>query len=266
MKDIVLAQSPSSSERARQYRLAPIVDAIIEVRFTNEVTDDLKETASDKFQASYELKENVSHQQISVSISAESAPETNVQSLANLIKRSSLDQPRFVQIGNDLLNVAAGAPYKGWDVLFGDFKSAFLVCKKTWGFRPIRRIGVRFINRIDLPCNDEGIVDYEEYLNLRIKLPPEFPAINYYDLAFSTPLTDIRSLATIRSGVVQPAVPGLISFNLDIDLVCESEPPQREAELFEFLQTMRIKKNELFETFITDRARKVFEGVEDRIA
>jgi uncharacterized protein (TIGR04255 family) len=63
---------------------------------------------------------------------------------------------------------------------------------------------------------------------------------------------------SVRSGIAPPAVPGRVSFTLDVDVKRNLEVPQKDADVFELLAAMRKAKNDLFETFITDEARELF--------
>jgi uncharacterized protein (TIGR04255 family) len=53
-------------------------------------------------------------------------------------------------------------------------------------------------------------------------------------------------------------VPGKLSFSLDIDVWRQVDVPQKDNDVLELLGKMRDAKNQLFETFITDKARDLF--------
>lgn len=241
----------------RAYSAPPIVDAIIELRFEDALDDAVRERASKKFSDAYPLVEEGVHQAIGVDLSADTiSVRTDVTE--RVTKRRTLEGPALIQIGNHIFGVATGAPYQGWDELFGRFVDHWTVAKKVWGYRKIKRIGVRYINRLDLSHDENGRLDYERYLNLRINLPEEFPDILNYELRFETSIPEIKCGATVQSGAIEPAVPGQYSFALDVDLWRLREVPQKDAEVLSLLGMMRSSKNDLFETFITDEARKVF--------
>lgn len=244
----------------KQYLHPPIIDAIIELKFATEITEAEKLKISKRFASNYEIVEDVVAQKISVAVNSKSVSTTSLV-VERIIKRSSIDEPHFVQIGDRILNVACGAPYEGWEALFERFCSCWAIAKKGMKFRPIERIGVRYINRLDLKPNRKGQVQYENYLRLRINLPKDFQLIFDYNLMFQTSLEDIQCGVTVRSGPAPPAVPGRSSFLLDVDVWRDVDVPQRENEVYELLGQMRQGKNSLFETFITDKARALFDAV-----
>lgn len=239
------------------YTAPPIIDAIIELRFEDALSDDARAQVSKKLADKYPLSEEVVQQQIRVAVqNTNISTQTSVQE--RLIRRQRTDGPQMVQIGPRVLSVATGAPYSGWEELFHRFSENWAMAKRIWKYRPIDRIGLRYVNRIDLLIDQKGIVPYEDYLNLRINLPESFPNIFDYDLAFQAGLDDIKCGVTVRSGNVAAAVPGRLSFVLDIDVWREIEVPQKDKDVYELLTSMRSAKNTLFETFITDRAREIF--------
>jgi uncharacterized protein (TIGR04255 family) len=241
----------------RAYSAPPIIDAIIELRFEDALSDALRERASKKFAATYPLVELGTHQEIGVEIKPDGiAVRTTVQE--RITKRRSVDTPGVLQFGNHILGVATGAPYGGWPELFDRFCRDWGVAKKIWKYRRIVRIGVRYINRIDLERNESGLIEYERYLNLRINLPETFPPISNYELGFQSAIEEIKCGVSVRSGIAPPAVPGRVSFTLDVDVKRNLEVPQKDADVFELLAAMRKAKNDLFETFITDEARELF--------
>lgn len=243
----------------REYLHPPIVDAVIELRFADDVGDDVKEKLSKKISAEYELCEKVEAQTISVAFNPETVSATRTVA-DRIVRRTKSDSSQSVQIGNRILNVGGNAPYEGWSSLFQRFDRTWKAARRIWKFRTIDRIGVRYINRLDLEMDESKTVNYEDYLHLRINLPEEFPLISDYDLSFQTSRPEIQCGVTVRSGAVPPAVPGRASFVLDIDVWREIAVPQKEEDVHVLLGKMREAKNELFETFVTDKARKLFDA------
>jgi uncharacterized protein (TIGR04255 family) len=248
-----------ASTARRQYKHPPIIDAVIELRFTDDLTDEMKAKVASKLAPGYELSEELVSQHISVAVGAETV-STTATVADRIVRRTKFDRAQLVQLGNRILNVGGNAPYEGWESLFDRFKDAWEIAKSVWKFRAIERVGVRYINRLDLRPDQTGTVEYEDFLNLRINLPPQFPAISHYDLSFRTRIPDINCGATVSSGAAPPAVPGRISFLLDVDVWRETEVPQKQDAVYALLGEMREAKNNLFELFVTDKARESFDA------
>lgn len=243
----------------RNYSAPPIIEAIVELRFANDLTDADRERVSKRLASRYPSVEEGVQQVIGLQVNQTGiAVNTTVQE--RITRRRSLDSPALVQIGTHILGVVAAAPYAGWDELFDRFVEDWSLAKKIWKYRHINRIGVRYLNRIDLTPDPNGVVEYEDFLNLRINLPEEFPSIFNYNLGFQSGIEEIKCGVTVHSGIVEPAVPGRTSFTLDIDVWRQVEVPQKDGEVFELLGLIRKAKNDLFETFITDEARRIFDA------
>lgn len=237
------------------YAAPPIIDAIIELRFETPIDDDAAAAISKKLSAEYPLVESRELRKFELDVAS---GEVELSTQDRIEKRSSAEEALGTQVGTHLLSVYCGAPYEGWESLFGRFSKAYSIAKKVTGFRKIERVGMRYINRLDLCTNEKGIVDYEHYLNLRINLPEPFPPISDYALSFEVELDEYGCLARVQSKVAEPGVPDKHSFILDIDVWSRSDVPQKDDRLYEFLGTLRNAKNMLFETFITDLARESF--------
>lgn len=245
------------TETDRRYRAAPIIDAIIELRFEDALGDVDRERVSKKLAERYPLAEEGTQHEILVNVQPTGVTiQTPVQE--RLTKRRGIDKPHIVQIGNHVFDVGTGAPYTCWQDLFDRFVNDWATAKRVWKYRRIQRIGVRYVNRIDLGPNEKNLIDYERYLNLRISLPETFPPTSAYDLGFQSTIEDIKCGVTVRSGTAPQAVPGKASFTLDIDVWRQVDVPQKDADVIELLGGMRKAKNELFETFITPEARDLF--------
>ncbi len=62
-----------------------------------------------------------------------------------------------------------------------------------------------------------------------------------------------------NTGLVSSPLIGHVSFLLDIDVARINDVPQSETELWTMIANMRVLKNQLFESSITQRARDLFE-------
>ena len=72
------------------------------------------------------------------------------------------------------------------------------------------------------------------------------------------PLDDLNSIALINETIIDPAVPGVVSVVLDIDIFCTDDIPDTEEDIWTFFELLRERKNNVFEACITDKARELF--------
>jgi len=71
-------------------------------------------------------------------------------------------------------------------------------------------------------------------------------------------MNDVDAQLMINTGVMPSPLLNYTSFLIDIDIGRTHDVPQRDEEIFEFLTSIRDKKNMIFEACITDRARELF--------
>ncbi len=63
----------------------------------------------------------------------------------------------------------------------------------------------------------------------------------------------------VNAGTVLSPLIDHTSFLLDIDLYKDTNLPIRDDDIWELFLTLHTEKNKLFEAFITDRARELFD-------
>src|SRR5262249_40067272 len=123
-----------------------------------------------------------------------------------------------------------------------------------------KRIGIRYINRIDIPIKQSEILDIEAYLRF-VPRVPDFSKRPFS--GFWTQVTKPTDLphwnVSVTSTIVSPApLINHVSVALDIDVFRSEQIPGRDAELWECVDAVRSLKNAIFESCITDEARRLF--------
>lgn len=237
------------------YPNPPITEAIIELRLREIVPEADLEKVSPKLKSLYPNETVQQGKDVKVDLDQSTASFESKRTW----RRTNLDEDEVVIVNPNALIVAQLPVYQGWDHFFGRFLAAHKVWKKVLGFRQIARVGMRFVNRIDVPMI-RGLARHEDYLDLEIKLPAKYPHNIAYNLTVQLALEEIKCVATVRSGTVPSPLPSHAGILLDIDIGTALEVPQRDAEVIELLNKMRDAKNDLFETFIHDKARETFYG------
>jgi uncharacterized protein (TIGR04255 family) len=130
-------------------------------------------------------------------------------------------------------------------------------------YSEIGRIGVRYINRVDIPIEyDSGKpipVRLEDYLLIYPEYPESvFGPVQGYTMQCIAPLPGIMSRATISVATTQPPAPRFGSVIFDIDIGRESEVPQREDEITGPLNSFRNEKNRIISNCLTEKAKALF--------
>lgn len=240
------------------YKRPPITEAVIEIRFAQPIDAADLDGSSGRFVSFYPRHESVKTVGVEVGIppGVDVEPTTQIkQQLGH--KRSTSDLSEILLIMPLAFTVSQLAPYPGWDEFFGRFMRDWKAWKNVMGFRKIFRVATRFINRIDIRVTD-GLVEETEYLNVYPKMPKALgPSINY-GVQVQLPIRDIGCSLVINSASVPSPLLDHGSILLDIDVSKSSDSPQNDDDIYGLLNSMRTKKNDVFEACITEQARELF--------
>lgn len=236
------------------YVSAPIIEAVVEIRFDEAFDEQQIKKVATKLGSYLPEIDEVDHVNIELKL-----PEEKIErSKEQRFRLSNSDQTLTCIIAKDRIIISQFAPYSDYSFFENHIKKCWEIAYKHQGFRPISRIGMRYINRIDLAWDESGSIDYEDFFNLRINLPEEFHTLTGYKIEFTFPIKEAGLKSRIISTVAEGQIIGHASFFLDIDVYGDTDVPQKKSELLSYLQRCRAQKNDLFETFITDKARGLF--------
>jgi uncharacterized protein (TIGR04255 family) len=123
----------------------------------------------------------------------------------------------------------------------------------------VERVALRYVNRIDIA---QRSIELEDYFDL---YPHVSKSIKHETAAFfmqvQLPQSDMTptTLAVINFASADPGGPNICRIILDIDVFTMHDFPASVEEPFAALENIRARKNELFESFITDKTRKLFQ-------
>jgi len=246
----------------RPYKKPPITEAVIEVRFGQPIELAQRSRFMADFALLYPHEQSIRSLEVAVHVPA-AANEQPVEQTAQISpqvghRRSSTDLTEILLLWPTNFVVSQLAPYPGWESFFARFTRDWTRWKRVAGYRTITRIGVRFINRIDIPISG-GIVEEAEYLTVFPKLPDTFGPLTGYGVQVQMPVRDIECNLIINSSAVPSPLLQHGSLMLDIDIAKDTNVPQSDDEIYILLNRVRIKKNEIFEACVTDKARELFQ-------
>jgi len=237
------------------YKRPPITEAVIGINFQTPIDSEILTSVSKKFSSHYPQNQDISNFDISLEISeATPEPVTQLKKVQGY-RLSNHDMTQLLVLWPNAFFTSQLAPYTGWDDFFARFERDWKIWKRHIGFNTISRIGVRYINRIDVP--QERKIILEDYLNIFPTVPEFLGSINAYGVQVNTALADIKCNLLLNSGAVPSPIFGTQSFLVDID-ISQDAPPQSDNDIFELLRLIRDRKNSLFEACVTDKARELF--------
>lgn len=235
-----------------EYSAPPILEAVVQVSFAEPLALNIHRKLTRKLARNYAVTLDQNAVEAKIDFETRRA-DFHPQPQARL---SSDDQADILIVGLGSLTWSRLSPYTGWAVLAERLHRDMQAAHASMGPRKLSRMGLRYINRLDFPIEDE-IGWYEKYIAINLTLPPQWQIIQAYGWRFER-LFDDGLRAIVQSGTVEPEVPGTGAVLLDIDIVAEGEIPIKLEEQLLRLELMRKLKNEIFETSVTDLARERF--------
>jgi uncharacterized protein (TIGR04255 family) len=241
------------------YKKAPITEAVLEFVFGQSVSQSVVESAARRVETDYPQKDIEETAQFQFDAQNKAAQVPAKWSWEGL-KLSSKDRSCALTMRRDRFACIRLAPYDGWDAFRARANEGWTAWKKSAGVLEVKRVGLRYINRIDIPSTANQLINIEEYLNIGPKMPnlSAEPIISY-TVQVSRPLgVDDCVLTLLSSSVASPLV-GFASFAVDIDVSREVNIPRREDELWALVDRMRVQKNRIFEECITAKSRTLFQ-------
>ena len=239
-----------------QYERAPITEAVVEFKFSAKIDEKKYEKAIAQLEQVYDNHKKNVQRKVDINLDRPTNPVKGVED-TRIDSFFSNNMTQRVVIRPDSFAVAVLAPYTCWD----DFKKRILRDRDIWqkyaGFQKIDRIGMRYINRLDLPLVD-GKVNLSNYVKVYPLVPTDIGTIHRYTFVVESEIPEIGALVRLHSARVESPLPDHDGLVLDIDIFRFYEEAVNSDVLHEFLEKARINKNSIFENSITDKARELF--------
>jgi uncharacterized protein (TIGR04255 family) len=241
------------------YKRPPITEAVIALTFAETIESRDLDKADSNFGRLYPHHQDNRNLNVQVMMptAPELGPDTTIHKDEMGHRRSSDDQTQIVILWPTSLIFSQLAPYPGWADFFARFVRDWTLWKKVIGYRKISRVGVRYINRIDIPITGD-LTHYEEFLNLYPEIPNELGPVFAYGIQTQLACPEIDGRITINSASIPSPLLAHSSFIFDQDIYKEINVPQSDDDLYKLLNEIHVKKNAVFEACITDRARELF--------
>ena len=167
------------------------------------------------------------------------------------------DRKVLIQVGPNFLSVNHLKPYSTWVEFLPLIQQGFDVYRRIAKPKGIQNIGLRYINRIEIPVQEIKIEDYLQfYPFLGKQLPQEHgPFIAGIQLSHQNS-RDILKMELANAEVDRP---GLIAMILDLDYSLAQSRKITFDNVLEWIQIAHQHIKDTFEACLTDRLRQIFE-------
>jgi uncharacterized protein (TIGR04255 family) len=239
----------------RHYPRPPIVESVIDIKFDGILPDKERQRLRDRFKPSFPSIEERTN--VTLAVLPQGISTTTVPAGFKLTAKNAVD---LVLINEDSFGTVRLAPYDRWESLLANAKANFETFTKVLGRKKVLRLGVRFINRIDIPKAKMTGRSLDEFFMLGVALPDRLARERGpFTLVSNFIEASTGARIILNGGEILPALLDHVSFNLDIDAYWEGNISNRIEEMWERAELLRDAKNACFESCITDELRALFQ-------
>jgi uncharacterized protein (TIGR04255 family) len=154
------------------------------------------------------------------------------------------------------------APYDRWETFQAKAKENFDGFTEIAGRKRITRIGVRYLNRFDIPLKALEGQPLSQFLKIGVGVPPEITnTFGNFRISLAGIESSTGAHLNLNCGIAPPALLGHGSISLDIDVYWggEGQISGRLDEIWASTDVLRKAKNNVFETSITDALRAIIQ-------
>lgn len=234
----------------RKYSNPPIQEAVCEIHFDAIDSINAKiDTLKGLWLKEYPHQKIVKEEQFQVNISSDNIQYDRKEMGQRLICTSS-DQQRLVQVSSGFIAINQLKPYPGWEESFRD-----TILNRASDFWKASDVGsatkavLRYINNIAIPTKE---FVWGEWFQFEL---PVASKVNSFQMAFNSTIQDCSYSVTIVGNSVDTK-----SFRVILDLAAAYESPKiNVTELPRILEIVHRPHNEIFEKYLTDKVRALFD-------
>ena len=236
------------------YIAPPITEAVVEVRYRDaRRTAEIAKLAK-RLKQFYPNELHQRERSVTFNFDKNAAEFTDGD---NAFRLTSDDAVDIAIIKERSFTISRLAPYTSWQDFGERCKQLIAAADKMFGRRDIERVGMRYINRLDIPVRS-SVVRYEDYLTVYPTLPAGVNLLQHYSMQMHLECADPPGGFHLQTGLIESVVPDTMAVLLDIDLGVIEPGRLSLDELGPLLDRMCIAKDNMFEASITDAARDLF--------
>ncbi len=242
-----------------KYLKSPIVEVVCEFRFNPNKEWDFTYPGLLYERLKIDFPRKQAMKQIGISTLPDTKEPTIQQEITERIQFFREDNSALVQIAPSFLSVNHLSPYPTWKKFLPMVLENFKRYKEVTNPQLINRIGLRYINEIEIPI--EGSLKMEDffefYPHLGKGLPQEHgPFMTGVHFFYESQRDTLR----LQIALTNAKKPKTAAFILDLDYFL-AEPTKVSMDIDKvtaWLVTAHDRVEQIFEASITDKARKLF--------
>ena len=227
---------------------APIAEAAIEIRASLglPVADEAYDKFRDAIIARYPT--HVAMRFIAPHFHIESETEIRTETAFSRVgvRMESADKKTIIQAKNNGLVVSRLPPYESWETLIAEVRTLWSLYDKVFTPASVVRLGVRYINRIELEYVDNRI-DFDKVFTAAPQIPRGLPqTLESFTTRILMPIETHQATLAIVQALEAPAASGSHFAVLDLDAFSSTAMKPDADDMWMQLERLREVKNMAF--------------------
>lgn len=240
----------------KHYKNSPISEAVCEFQFGQDSPWDftVPGLVYEKVRETFPNRSQIARVTMGISANeGEIGPQFGAMPVMRFTRK---DEKAHIQVGTHLLSVHHLSPYSSWREFLPLIKSAFEAYREVASPKSIHRIGLRYINTIELAGSSISLEDYFEF---RPYIGPDLPQnIGPFAISVQLPLENSRDVLNLQM-VSQAGVSSDVAIIiLDLDYFLVKSGAVGIDEVFEWVDVAHTHIEDIFEASITEQLKQKF--------
>jgi uncharacterized protein (TIGR04255 family) len=240
----------------RHYAHSPIVEVVCEFVFASERVWDLTYWGLiyEKLKAVFIERESL--RGFSGELTTDVGGLQHRFNFEEVVRYSQPGNLSFVQVSPNQLSIHHLKPYPTWQVYRPLIQMALAAYAAVAGPGDIRRIGLRYINHIEIPSGEL----LSRFFNLYPHIGPGLPVgWSGFVAAIESPHGDARDRLRIQVGSIEAIDPATIKVALDLDYFLAVPLSVVLEDAMDWVEAAHSQIERAFEAAISDHTRSLFE-------
>jgi len=245
----------------RKYKNPPIIEAVCEFRFEQGSPWDLTIPGLlyDQLKGDFPKRRTVKAFETSLGSEQEGVLRQEVvQTARSRFLRE--DEKAFIQLGPNFLAINHLQPYPTWDGFLPLIQNALLSYQKIANPKGVHRVGLRYVNRIDLGGNRvelEGYFDFYPFVGKG--LPQDYGP---FIVGIEIPFDDGIDILRLEMRLAVPDKSDVVPVILDLDYFLGRAGEVDLQNIDQWLRKAHSRVEHAFEGCLKDSLREQFQEVE----
>lgn len=243
----------------RLYKNPPLIEALCEFQFEPDQPWDwtIPGLVYDKIKKEFPKKKQ--QKILEMEFRAEQEISQTVKGGIGRMQFLREDESALVQVGPNLLVVNHLTPYPTWNKFQEMIKNGLAVYNEVANPKALKRISLRYINRLKIPQSEVRI---EDYILAVPTIPAPLPQVfATWIQRVEIPFEDSNGVMAMQSGSIRHEVPNSIAFLLDLDFVTLDIQRVNLENAMEWVARAHDEVEKAFEVCITDKTRALLEEI-----